>query len=84
MTLNPAILGVTTNNYLGKSQWADPYLTDCLMNSAFTTSDCLRRKSPRRPRGIGQPVEHQQSARQPDADENKPDGFMAAASAASS
>jgi fibronectin type 3 domain-containing protein len=25
MTLNPAILGVTTNNYLGKSQWADPY-----------------------------------------------------------
>jgi hypothetical protein len=25
MTLNPAILGITTNNYLGKSQWADPY-----------------------------------------------------------
>ena len=25
MTLNPAILGVTTNNYLGKSQWSDPY-----------------------------------------------------------
>lgn len=26
MMLNPAILGVTTNNCLGKSQWADPYL----------------------------------------------------------
>jgi hypothetical protein len=25
MTLNPAILGVTTNNYIGKSQWPDPY-----------------------------------------------------------
>jgi fibronectin type 3 domain-containing protein len=25
ITLNPAILGVTTNNYLGKSQWPDPY-----------------------------------------------------------
>jgi hypothetical protein len=24
-TLNPAILGLTTNNYLGKSQWSDPY-----------------------------------------------------------
>ncbi|TAL01130.1 MAG: hypothetical protein EPO07_08785, partial [Verrucomicrobia bacterium] len=26
ITLNPADLGVTTQNYLGKSQWADPYL----------------------------------------------------------
>ena len=26
MTLNPSSLGNTTNNYLGKSQWADPYL----------------------------------------------------------
>jgi hypothetical protein len=26
MTLNPSSLGMTTNNYLGKSQWADPYL----------------------------------------------------------
>jgi fibronectin type 3 domain-containing protein len=25
MTLNPAILGVTTNNFIGRSQWADPY-----------------------------------------------------------
>ena len=25
MMLNPAILGVTTNNYIGKSQWPDPY-----------------------------------------------------------
>lgn len=25
MTLNPAVLGVTANNFLGKSQWADPY-----------------------------------------------------------
>jgi fibronectin type 3 domain-containing protein/regulation of enolase protein 1 (concanavalin A-like superfamily) len=27
MTLSPASLGVTTQNYLGKSQWNDPYLT---------------------------------------------------------
>jgi fibronectin type 3 domain-containing protein len=26
ITLNPADLGVTTQNYLGKSQWPDPYL----------------------------------------------------------
>jgi len=26
MPLNPLILGSTTNNYLGKSQWNDPYL----------------------------------------------------------
>jgi fibronectin type 3 domain-containing protein len=26
MTLNPASLGATTQNYLGKSQWPDPYL----------------------------------------------------------
>ena len=26
MTLNPSSLGVTTQNYLGKSQWNDPYL----------------------------------------------------------
>jgi glucuronoarabinoxylan endo-1,4-beta-xylanase len=26
LTLNPSKLGVTTNNYLGKSQWNDPYL----------------------------------------------------------
>ncbi len=26
MTLNPSSLGNTTNNYIGKSQWADPYL----------------------------------------------------------
>jgi fibronectin type 3 domain-containing protein len=26
MTLNPSILGSTLNNYLGKSQWNDPYL----------------------------------------------------------
>lgn len=26
MTLNPAALGSTANNYLGKSQWPDPYL----------------------------------------------------------
>jgi fibronectin type 3 domain-containing protein len=26
MTLNPASLGTTSNNYLGKSQWSDPYL----------------------------------------------------------
>jgi hypothetical protein len=25
MTWNPSMLGVTTNNYLGKSQWNDPY-----------------------------------------------------------
>lgn len=31
MTLTPATFGVTTNNYLGKSQWADPYL-DGLMD----------------------------------------------------
>jgi hypothetical protein len=26
MTLRPATLGSTANNYLGRSQWADPYL----------------------------------------------------------
>jgi glucuronoarabinoxylan endo-1,4-beta-xylanase len=26
ITLRPATLGVTTNNYLGRSQWSDPYL----------------------------------------------------------
>ncbi|HEX7651921.1 MAG TPA: LamG domain-containing protein, partial [Verrucomicrobiae bacterium] len=26
LTLKPSSLGTTTNNYLGKSQWADPYL----------------------------------------------------------
>jgi glucuronoarabinoxylan endo-1,4-beta-xylanase len=26
MTLNPLSLGSTSNNYIGKSQWADPYL----------------------------------------------------------
>ena len=26
MTLNPASLGATTQNYIGKSQWPDPYL----------------------------------------------------------
>jgi hypothetical protein len=26
MTLHPSSLGTTTNNYIGKSQWADPYL----------------------------------------------------------
>ena len=26
MTLNPASLGTTVNNYIGKSQWADPYM----------------------------------------------------------
>ena len=32
MTLNPTSLGITTNNYIGRSQWpADPYL-DGLMN----------------------------------------------------
>lgn len=30
MTVNPASLGVTTNNYIGKSQWADPYLDGAL------------------------------------------------------
>ena len=30
LTLSPASLGVTTNNYLGKSQWADPYLDGSL------------------------------------------------------
>ena len=30
MTLNPTSLGITTNNYLGKSQWADPYLDGTL------------------------------------------------------
>ena len=27
MTLNPASLGATTQNYIGKSQWPDPYLS---------------------------------------------------------
>jgi hypothetical protein len=26
MTLTPASLGTTPNNYIGKSQWPDPYL----------------------------------------------------------
>lgn len=30
MTLNAASLGVTTNNYLGKSQWPDPYMDGAL------------------------------------------------------
>ena len=30
MTLNPLILGSTSNNYLGKSQYADPYLNGVL------------------------------------------------------
>lgn len=30
MTLNPAGLGSTSNNYLGRSQWADPYLNGAL------------------------------------------------------
>jgi hypothetical protein len=30
MTLTPSSLGATTQNYLGKSQWADPYLTASL------------------------------------------------------
>jgi len=30
MTLKPATLGSTANNYLGKSQWADPYLNGVL------------------------------------------------------
>jgi hypothetical protein len=32
MTLNLTILGITTNNYLGKSQWPDPYLDGSLMD----------------------------------------------------
>jgi hypothetical protein len=28
MTLRPATLGNTVNNYLGRSQWADPYSMD--------------------------------------------------------
>ena len=27
MTLNPSSLGATTQNYIGKSQWPDPYLS---------------------------------------------------------
>lgn len=30
MTLNPASMGITTNNYIGKSQWADPYMDGVL------------------------------------------------------
>ncbi len=30
ITLRPAQLGLTTNNYLGRSQWADPYLDGLL------------------------------------------------------
>ena len=30
ITLRPATLGVTTNNYLGRSQWSDPYLNGLL------------------------------------------------------
>jgi glucuronoarabinoxylan endo-1,4-beta-xylanase len=30
MTLRPATLGVTTNNFLGRSQWSDPYLNGLL------------------------------------------------------
>jgi hypothetical protein len=30
ITLKPAALGVTTNNYLGRSQWSDPYLNGAL------------------------------------------------------
>ncbi len=30
MTLNPASLGNTSNNYLGKSQWSDPYFNGLL------------------------------------------------------
>lgn len=27
MTLSPALLGNTTQNYIGKSQWSDPYFS---------------------------------------------------------
>ena len=30
MTLTPSGLGITTNNYVGKSQWTDPYLNGSL------------------------------------------------------
>lgn len=30
ITLKPATLGVTTNNFLGRSQWSDPYLNGAL------------------------------------------------------
>lgn len=30
ITLKPATLGITTNNYLGRSQWSDPYLNGAL------------------------------------------------------
>ena len=30
LTLKPSTLGATTNNYLGKSQWSDPYLNGAL------------------------------------------------------
>lgn len=30
ITLRPVTLGVTTNNYLGRSQWSDPYLNGAL------------------------------------------------------
>ncbi len=30
MTLTPSGLGITTNNYVGKSQWSDPYLNGSL------------------------------------------------------
>ncbi|MFT3787364.1 MAG: alginate lyase family protein [Tepidisphaeraceae bacterium] len=44
LTLNPSSLGNTTLNYLGKSQWADPYLTGSLddfriYNRALTSAE---------------------------------------------
>jgi hypothetical protein len=44
MTLNPMMLGITTNNYIGKSQYSDPYLNGSLdefriYNRALTASE---------------------------------------------
>lgn len=44
MTINPSMLGITTQNYIGKSQFSDPYLKGLIddfriYNRALTTSE---------------------------------------------